>query len=405
MGGGKCRHAPQFLVSGPARHRVPHARLLPPPLQARVLEDNRGQRQQRHAHFGAAGERQWVGGTLRPEVGCLTNICGCCPYHGATAAAHPRLQAAHAASGRARATCRVSCRLPLLPTPHRAPMHRPLPAQEVLRELDGIKKCFFRGFWAQRAIRRLEAMQGHAALRGQRCVPAAGWLRRAAAGGMPCWLWLARSLRGTTALVALGCDGVPPSVGGRANTRLPPGCLPVVLNSIVFLPGCPGCREDERYRGQLRRNDGGILDCCLLFRARGAQVGRQGERPHPRDHSLSALPGPCRASALHAWAAARHARLRDGTGAHVGMPLAAAPGHPSLPPRLPPMPAGAAVLQGCQPEGAGAQRGHPLLPPRRRAAAAAVRAPAAVRLQRAACLMACCRMCSRGLALVGARKP
>ena len=39
-----------------------------------------------------------------------------------------------------------------------------------MRELDGIKKCFFRGFWAQRAIRRLEAMQGHAALRGQRCV-------------------------------------------------------------------------------------------------------------------------------------------------------------------------------------------------------------------------------------------
>ncbi|KAI7839674.1 hypothetical protein COHA_006483 [Chlorella ohadii] len=69
---------------------------------------------------------------------------------------------------------------------------------EVVRELDGIKKCFFRGFWAQRAIRRLEAMQGHAALRGQ--------------------------------------------------------------------------REDERHRGMLRRNDDGILDCCLLFRARGAQI-------------------------------------------------------------------------------------------------------------------------------------
>lgn len=55
-----------------------------------------------------------------------------------------------------------------------------------MRELDGIKKCFFRGFWAQRAIRRLEAMQGHAALRGQRCVgnccsaDSGGWLEVAA---------------------------------------------------------------------------------------------------------------------------------------------------------------------------------------------------------------------------------
>ena len=36
----------------------------------------------------------------------------------------------------------------------------------------------------------------------------------------------------------------------------------------------PSCREDERHRGMLRRNDDGILDCCLLFRARGAQVRR-----------------------------------------------------------------------------------------------------------------------------------
>ncbi|EFN51366.1 hypothetical protein CHLNCDRAFT_141140 [Chlorella variabilis] len=68
----------------------------------------------------------------------------------------------------------------------------------VVRELDGMKKCLFRGLWARRAIRRLADMQGHPALRGQ--------------------------------------------------------------------------REDELLRGQLRRNDDGILDCLLYFRARGAQV-------------------------------------------------------------------------------------------------------------------------------------
>ncbi|KAL4434472.1 hypothetical protein ABPG75_000913 [Micractinium tetrahymenae] len=70
----------------------------------------------------------------------------------------------------------------------------------VLTELDRLKRCLFRGFWARRAIKKLAKCQaeGHPALRGQ--------------------------------------------------------------------------REDELHRGQLRRNDDGILDCLLLFRARGAQV-------------------------------------------------------------------------------------------------------------------------------------
>jgi hypothetical protein len=44
----------------------------------------------------------------------------------------------------------------------------PADAQAVLRELDGLKKCFFRGFWARRAIYKLAKMQGHPQLRGQR---------------------------------------------------------------------------------------------------------------------------------------------------------------------------------------------------------------------------------------------
>lgn len=70
----------------------------------------------------------------------------------------------------------------------------------VLRELDMLKKCLLRGFWARRAIKKLAKCQAeaHPALRGQ--------------------------------------------------------------------------REDELHRGQLRRNDDGILDCLLFFRGRGAQV-------------------------------------------------------------------------------------------------------------------------------------
>jgi hypothetical protein len=42
------------------------------------------------------------------------------------------------------------------------------------------------------------------------------------------------------------------------------------------------CREGELYRGQLRRNDDGILDCLLMFRSKGAQVGAGGRRrAHP----------------------------------------------------------------------------------------------------------------------------
>lgn len=50
-----------------------------------------------------------------------------------------------------------------------------------------------------------------------------------------------------------------------------------VLSIVNQVPGTAlYCREGELYRGQLRRNDDGILDCLLMFRSKGAQVGAGG---------------------------------------------------------------------------------------------------------------------------------
>jgi hypothetical protein len=56
--------------------------------------------------------------------------------------------------------------LPTHLSTHQATPHMQL--QAVLRELDSLKRCLFRGFWARRAVRKLGGMQGHPALRGQR---------------------------------------------------------------------------------------------------------------------------------------------------------------------------------------------------------------------------------------------
>ena len=129
----------------------------------------------------------------------------------------------------------------------------PAHAQAVLRELDGLKKCFFRGFWARRAIDKLAKMQGHPQLRGQRCA-----------------LIRQRGLRPTV----LGC------VCAKLHLHCGAGCTGGVSNAARHVSLPLTCSEDELRLGQLRRNDDGILDCLLFFRARGAQVGGAGMGVH-----------------------------------------------------------------------------------------------------------------------------
>ena len=68
------------------------------------------------------------------------------------------------------------------PLPHLAP---PCPPQAVVRELDGLKKCLLRGFFARKAIACLAEMQaaGGPVLRGQR------WVAGRGLQGRPCWRW------------------------------------------------------------------------------------------------------------------------------------------------------------------------------------------------------------------------
>eukprot|EP00887_Chlorella_sp_A99_P003839 scaffold11.g3839.t1 len=132
---------------------------------------------------------------------------------------------------------------------------------EVVRELDGLKRCFLRRVWAQSAVKLLLEMQGHPLLRGQ--------------------------------------------------------------------------REDELLaRGRARRNDDGILDCLLLFRARGAQVemvsGDLALRVRVRNEGLACYPhSDClpRLEALLAGKAWHGGARHDGTrhdSARRGGPAAAA---------------------------------------------------------------------------------
>ena len=131
-----------------------------------------------------------------------------------------------------------------------------------MRELDGLKRCLLRGFWARKAIARLARMQeaGGAVLRGQRCAAA-------------------------LALRPLG-------MAYAAAFCKPGTSVSAAATPLHLAAACRRTRrrEDEAHRGRLRAADDGILDCCLLFRARGAQVRPQPCQQQPGGHFVSWLP-------------------------------------------------------------------------------------------------------------------
>ena len=117
---------------------------------------------------------------------------------------------------------------------------------EVVRELDGLKKCLFRGHWARKAVKQLLAMQGQTLLRGQRWVarPASLPLRvsvGACAPAAPCgWeslllsglLFSGASFRTRLPAGAPGpscCPGQADASSRRPATRLVPG-LPLLFS-------------------------------------------------------------------------------------------------------------------------------------------------------------------------------
>lgn len=137
--------------------------------------------------------------------------------------------------------------------------------------------------------------------------------------------------------------------------RVAVGCLGRLAAMPISVIG-PSYREDERYHGILRRNDDGILDCCLLFRAWGAQVrkgscykpgrskGGQGCAASRMTDLCSCLCTPTPLFRLLLCTCSSFSTFAD-----------------------------PAVQQGRQPARARPHRGHPLLPAGRRPAPAEVR--------------------------------